>query len=32
MVSLFEEFHVMLQEHTFDKLILSEAWLKSAVI
>ena len=31
MVSLFDEFHVMLQEHPFDILTLSETWLKHDV-
>ena len=28
MASSFDEFHVMLQEHFFDIMTLSEAWLK----
>ena len=31
MVSLFDEFNVMLQEHPFDILTLSETWLKDDV-
>ena len=31
MVSSFDEFHVMLQEHPFDILTLSETWLKDDV-
>ena len=31
MVSSFDEFNVMLQEHPFDILILSETWLKDDV-
>ena len=31
MVSLFDKFHVMLQEHPFDILTLSETWLKDDV-
>ena len=31
MVSSFDEFHVMLQEHPFDMLTLSETWLKDDV-
>ena len=31
MVLSFDEFHVMLQEHPFDILALSETWLKDNV-
>ena len=31
MVSSFDEFRVMLQEHPFDILILSETWLEDGV-
>ena len=31
MVSSFDEFHVMLQEHPFDTMTLSKTWLKDKV-